>query len=93
MAILENLEPKKVFEFFEQLSAIPRGSYNTKAVSDYLADFARQRKLEYYQDELNNVIIIKEATEGYENAEAVIVQGHIDMVCQQAPDCTKDMER
>ena len=93
MAILENLEPKKVFEFFEQLSAIPRGSYNTKAVSDYLADFARQRKLEYYQDELNNVIIIKEATEGYENAEAVIVQGHMDMVCQQAPDCTKDMEK
>lgn len=93
MAILENLQPKKVFEFFEQLSAIPRGSYNTKAVSDYLADFARQRGLEYYQDELNNVIIIKEATEGYEDAEAVIIQGHMDMVCQKAPDCTKDMEK
>ena len=93
MAILENLEPKKVFEFFEQMSAIPRGSYNTKAISDYLADFAKARNLEYYQDELNNVIIIKEATEGYENAEPVILQGHMDMVCQQAPDCTKDMER
>lgn len=92
MAILENLEPKKVFEFFEQMSAIPRGSYNTKAISDYLANFARERGLEYYQDELNNVVIIKEATKGYENAEPVIVQGHMDMVCQKAPDCTKDME-
>lgn len=93
MAILENLEPKKVFEFFEQMSAIPRGSYNTRAISDYLANFARERGLEYYQDELNNVIIIKEATEGYENAEPVIVQGHMDMVCQKAPDCMKDMEK
>lgn len=93
MAILENLEPKKVFEFFEQMSAIPRGSYNTKAISDYLANFAKERGLEYYQDQLNNVIIIKEATEGYENAEPVIVQGHMDMVCQKAPDCPKDMEK
>lgn len=93
MAVLENLEPKKVFEFFEQMSAIPRGSYNTKAISDYLADFAKERGLEYYQDELNNVIIIVPATAGYENAEAVIIQGHVDMVCQQAPDCTKDMAR
>jgi len=93
MAVLENLEPKKVFEFFEQISAIPRGSYNTKKISDYLANFARERGLEYYQDELNNVIIISPATEGYENAEPVIIQGHMDMVCQQAPDCTKDMEK
>lgn len=93
MAILEKPQPKKVFDFFEQLSAIPRGSYNTKAVSDYLAGFAQQRGLEYHQDELNNVIIIKEATAGYEDAEAVIIQGHMDMVCQKAPDCTKDMEQ
>lgn len=93
MAVFENLEPKKVFEFFEQMSAIPRGSYNTRAISDYLAGFAKERGLEYYQDELNNVIIIKEATEGYENAQPVIVQGHMDMVCQQAPDCLKDMEK
>ena len=93
MAVLENLEPKKVFEFFEQMSAIPRGSYNTKAISDYLANFARERGLEYYHDALNNVIIIVPATEGYENAEAVIIQGHMDMVCQKAPDCMKDMEK
>lgn len=93
MKILEGLEPKKVFEFFEEISAIPRGSGNTKAISDYLVRFAAERGLEHYQDELNNVIIIGEATTGYENAPAVIIQGHMDMVCQQAPDCDKDMEK
>ncbi len=91
MAVLENLEPKSVFGFFEQMCAIPHGSGNTKAVSDWLVSFAKERNLEYYQDELNNVIIIKEATPGYENAEPVILQGHMDMVCEKAPDCRKDM--
>ena len=91
MAVLENLEPKSVFSFFEQLCAIPHGSHNTKLVSDWLKDFAEKRGLEHYQDELNNVIIIKEATSGYENAAPVIFQGHMDMVCEKAPDCDKDM--
>ncbi len=93
MAVLEHLEPENVFHFFEQMCAIPHGSGNTKAISDYLAEFARTRGLEHYQDDLNNVIIIKPATPGYENAPAVIIQGHMDMVCAQAPDCTKDMEK
>lgn len=93
MAILEHLEPKSVFRFFEELCAIPHGSTNTKQVSDWLMAFAKERKLEAYQDELNNVVMIKEATPGYENAEAVILQGHMDMVCEKAPDCTKDMEQ
>ena len=91
MAVLEHLEPKRVFSFFEQMCAYPHGSGNTKQVSDWLVSFARERGLEHYQDELNNVIIIKEATAGYENAPAVIMQGHMDMVCEKAPDCTKDM--
>lgn len=91
MAVLDHLEPKSVFGFFEQMCAIPHGSGNTKAISDWLVDFARQRGLEHYQDQLNNVIIIKEATPGYEDAPAVILQGHMDMVCAQAPDCAKDM--
>lgn len=91
MAVLENLEPKSVFSFFEQLCAIPHGSHNTKQVSDWLKKFAEDRGLEHYQDELNNVIIIKEATDGYENAEPVIFQGHMDMVCEKAADCDKDM--
>lgn len=91
MAVLENLEPKSVFGFFEQMSGIPHGSGNTKAISDWLVSFAKERNLEHYQDELNNVIIIKEATPGYENGEPIILQGHMDMVCEQAPDCHKDM--
>lgn len=93
MNVLKDIEPKSVFRFFEELSAIPRGSGNTKAVSDYLAGFAKERGLEYYQDELNNIIIIGPATPGYENSEPVIIQGHMDMVCEKAPGCTKDMEK
>ena len=93
MAILEHLEPRGVFRFFEEMCAIPHGSANTKAVSDWLMAFARERGLEAYQDQLNNVIIIKEATADYENAPAVILQGHMDMVCEKAPDCEKDMEK
>ncbi|MGI5977029.1 MAG: aminoacyl-histidine dipeptidase [Candidatus Limivicinus sp.] len=93
MAVLENLEPKNVFRFFEDLCAIPHGSGNTKAISDYLVNFAKERGLEYHQDELNNVIIAAEAAPGYENAPAVIIQGHMDMVCEKAPGCSKDMSR
>ncbi len=91
MAVLEHLEPRNVFHFFEQLAAIPHGSTNTKAISDWCVEFAKERGLEHYQDDKNNVIIIKAATPGYENAAPVIVQGHLDMVCEKAPDCTKDM--
>ena len=92
MAVLEHLEPKKVFAYFEEIAAIPHGSGNTKAISDYLADFAFAHALEYHQDAMNNIIIIKEATPGYEKVPPVILQGHMDMVCDLAPDCTKNME-
>lgn len=91
MKVLNGLEPAGVFRFFEELCAIPHGSRNTKAISDYLVAFAKERGLEHYQDELNNVIIIAPATAGYENSKPVIIQGHMDMVCEKAPDCTKDM--
>lgn len=93
MAVLANLEPKKVFHFFEEISQIPHGSYHTRQISDYLVDFARKRGLTYYQDEANNVIIVKEAAPGYEHAPAVILQGHMDMVCQKAPDSSHDFEK
>ena len=88
---LENLEPRSVFRFFEALSAIPRGSGNTKAVSDYCVRFAQERGLEYHQDALNDVIIIAPASPGYEDAAPIILQGHLDMVCAKAPDCDRDM--
>ena len=93
MAVLEHLEPRSVFRFFEELCAIPHGSRNTKAISDWCVGFAKARGLEYYQDAANNVIIIQEAASGYENAAPIILQGHLDMVCEKAPGCTKDMER
>lgn len=93
MGVLSNLQPTSVFRFFEDLCAIPHGSGNTKAISDYCVRFAEARGLEHYQDALNNVIIIKEASAGYENAPALILQGHLDMVCEKESGCTLDMSR
>ncbi|MCR5545836.1 MAG: aminoacyl-histidine dipeptidase [Lachnospiraceae bacterium] len=88
-----NLEPKEVFRYFKEMSDIPRPSYKEKAISDYLVAFAKEHQLEYYQDKLFNVIMIKEASVGYEDKPAIILQGHMDMVCETAPDCTKDMDK
>ena len=93
MHVLEHLEPADVFRFFEEISSIPRPSHHEKAISDYLVRFAKERGLEYYQDGLYNVIIIKEASEGYEDQEPLILQGHMDMVCEKKPGCGKDMEK
>ncbi|MFR5762698.1 MAG: peptidase dimerization domain-containing protein [Oscillospiraceae bacterium] len=91
--VLEHLEPKAVFHFFEDLTRIPHGSRNTKAISDYCAAFARARGLWVYQDELNNVIITKPASAGYETAPAVILQGHLDMVAEKTPESPIDMTK
>ena len=91
MAVLGHLEPKQVLSYFEQICAIPHGSRNNTAISNWLVKFAQEHGLEHYQDAAENVIIIKEATPGYENAEPVILQGHMDMVCEKAADCHKDM--
>lgn len=83
MRVLENLEPKSVFRFFEDLTRIPHDSGNEKELSDYLVKFAKDRNLEVIQDEALNVIIKKPATKGYENVPGVIIQGHMDMVCEK----------
>ncbi len=83
MNSLENLQPKNVFRYFREISQIPRGSWHTKKISDYLVNFAKEHNLAYEQDEMNNVILIKEASAGMEAAEPVIIQGHMDMVCEK----------
>ena len=93
MRVLEETEPREVFRFFEELTRIPRPSYHEEAVSSYLVKFARDRGLEVHQDSLFNVIIIREASKGYENAEPIILQGHMDMVCEKDPGVKKDMEK
>jgi len=92
--MLEALRPKPVFHFFEELTGIPRCSGSEKQVSDYLVEFAHARKLEVVQDEALNVVIKKPGTSGYESSPAVIIQGHMDMVCEKtkgrAHDFSKD---
>ena len=90
--VLKGLKPEKVFEYFELLCSVPHGSGNTKQISDLCVNFAKERRLKYRQDEYNNVIIFKDASEGYENAAPVILQGHMDMVCAAEPDCGIDMK-
>ena len=82
----ESLKAKKVFEFFEQICNIPHGSGDEEGLSIFLEDFAKQRGLKVKRDEVNNVIITKEATSGYEDRKTVIVQSHIDMVCEKNKD-------
>ena len=92
MGVLSDLEPKRVFEIFEELCVIPHGSTHTKAISDWCVEFGKKLGLEHYQDEANNVILIAPATPGYETAPAVILQGHLDMVCEKEPGCAKNMD-
>lgn len=92
MGVLSNLEPKSVFTYFEEITKIPHGSGNVEQISNYLVQFAKDRNLFYVQDELKNVIIVKEATPGYEKEPTVILQGHMDMVAVKKPDCTIDMK-
>ncbi len=85
-------QPTNVFKYFLELSKIPRGSGNTKAVSDYCVQFAKNNGLWYRQDNANNVIIKKPASIGYEDFAPVIIQGHLDMVCEKTPDCDINFE-
>jgi len=89
---LFGLEPGPVFTYFEEICGIPHGSGNTKLISDYLVHFAKQNNLRYIQDEANNVILFGEGTCGYEDHAPVILQGHMDMVCEQDVDCAIDMQ-
>jgi len=90
---LSNLKPEKVFEFFSQIAEIPHGSGNTEQIAQFCLDFAKERNLKAVKDKGGNVIIYADGTDGYENSEPVIIQGHLDMVCEKTADCTKDMEK
>ncbi len=91
MSVLENLGPEKVYQYFEEICNIPHGSTNLDRISSYLAKFASDRGLWHVRDASNNVIIIKEATPGYEEVEPIILQGHMDMVAVKKSDCDIDL--
>ncbi len=90
---LAGLEPANVFYYFEKLCSIPHGSGNTKPISDYLVSFAKEQGIDYIQDSLNNVILFGKGTCGMEDHAPVIIQGHMDMVCEKDESCPIDMEK
>lgn len=81
-----------VMNYFRALSAIPRASFNEKAASDYVVAFAKEKGLRYIQDEMNNVIVFKDATEGYEDAPVLMLQSHLDMVAEKNKDSNHNFE-
>ena len=89
---LAGLEPANVLRFFEEICAIPHGSGNTKMISDYLVAFAKERNIRYIQDEANNVLLFQEGTCGMEDHDPVILQGHMDMVCEKDDACPLNMD-
>lgn len=93
MGVLSDLEPTQVFQYFEEICHIPHGSGNTKTISDYCVDFAKRQGLRYQQDDANNVIIWKDGSTGYEQSAPVMLQGHLDMVCEKEADCEIDFSR
>jgi len=85
---LAGLEPASVFGYFEKICAIPHGSRNTKKISDFLKSFAEEHNIRCIQDELNNILMFQEGTCGLEDRKPVIIQGHMDMVCEKDENCT-----
>ena len=92
MKVLSGYEPASVLGFFEEICNIPHISYHEKQLSDYCVAFAKERNLYYEQDEVGNVIIVGEATQGYEDVEPIIIQGHLDMVGDKVPECDIDIK-
>jgi len=93
MAVFANCKPADVFHYFEEICKIPHGSHNEKGISDYIRNWALGLGLEVFQDNLHNIIIKKLGTTGYEAAPAVILQGHLDMVCEKNADVEFDFEK
>lgn len=87
---IKNIESKEVFKWFEEISKIPRESGHEKEISDFLVKFAKERNFEVHRDSVNNVIIKKCGTAEYENKNAVIIQGHMDMVCEKTKESKHD---
>ena len=93
MHILQDLEPAKVFSYFEKICSIPHTSFHEKKLSNYCVNFAKEHSLYYEQDEMGNVLIVADATSGYEDVPAVMLQGHLDMVGDKTAKCNLDLEK
>ena len=93
MEVFKGLEPKKVFEFFEEITRIPHGSKNTRQLSDHIKKFATDRSLKVIQEPCGNLIIYKPGTKGYERSKPVCLQGHMDMVCEKTSDSRHNFKK
>ena len=92
MAVLDDLEPREIFGFFEILASIPRGSRNEKQVADWVVNFATERGLEARQDQTHTVLVRKPGQGGLEGAPPLILHGHLDMVCEKEEGVEIDFE-
>lgn len=90
---LAGLQPEGVFACFEKLCSIPHGSGNIEAISNYLKEFAESHGVRVIQDKVGDILWFQPATPGYEDHAPVLLQGHMDMVCEKDPDCTMDMAK
>lgn len=88
---LNELSPSEVFSYFEKICSIPHGSGNTGMIADYCLEFAKLHGLKARKDAADNVVIFKAGSSGYEDCEPVILQGHLDMVCEKEPESDIDM--
>ena len=93
MSVLKGLQPERVFYYFEEITKIPHGSGDMTAIASFCVDFAKKHNLKYYHDKENNVVIYKDGTKHLKNAEPIILQGHLDMVCQKTEDCSIDFSK
>ncbi len=91
--ILSEYSPEPLFRYFEDICTIPHGSGNEVMIADFLCEFAKAHGLEYYKDEINNVLIKKKASAGFEDHSPVLLQGHTDMVCEKNADTIHDFEK
>ena len=93
MSVIDNIEPKLVWKHFDDIRKIPRCSKHEEKIIEHVESFAKKQNLEYKKDELGNIVIKKKATSGMESKPTVVLQGHMDMVCEKNSDLDFDFSK
>ncbi len=91
--VLGHLQPQRVWELFEEICGIPRPSKKEEKIIGWLIDFAKKNNLDYRRDRVGNVVLSKPASPGYEKKKMLVLQGHVDMVCEKNADVTHDFDK
>ena len=89
---IKNLAPELVWNIFDQITKVPRPSKKEEKIRQWLVDFAKQHNIEYHLDATGNILMRKPATPGYEDHQTIVMQGHIDMVCEKNSNVDHDFE-